>query len=60
MRRGGRNKSVLEWILLKKRKLQQGRNEGKSQKNMKNKKKKIGKNENKYGRYVGAYCTRLG
>lgn len=40
MRRGGRNKSVLEWILLKKRKLQQGRNEGKSQKNMKNKKKK--------------------
>lgn len=43
MRRGGRNKSVLEWILLKKRKLQQGRNEGKSQKNMKNKKKKLGK-----------------
>lgn len=60
MRRGGRNKSVLEWILLKKRKLQQGRNEGKSQKKHEKQKKKIGENENKYGRYVGAYCTRLG
>lgn len=40
MRRGGRNKSVLEWILLKKRKLQQGRNEGKSQKKHEKQKKK--------------------